>query len=151
MHYNCECIDENVWKGEHCELGQDLCQTMPCKNGGTCYSENGVGYNCVCNPGFTGETCETVLDHCTSDPCSNGSVCSVSGFEFKCQCAKGFSGLNCEKASDVCSSAPCVFGQCVEYSVEGKFVSGRSLTVFSNLQNSFCRQLIKNNFWSKII
>ena len=36
----------------------DYCSPNPCKNNGVCVVEEGKGYSCSCNPGFTGFHCQ---------------------------------------------------------------------------------------------
>lgn len=50
------------------------CASNPCNNDGTCV-ETAVGYQCVCQPGFTGPNCEIDEDECVSSPCASGATC----------------------------------------------------------------------------
>lgn len=36
----------------------DYCNPNPCKNRGVCVVEEGKGYSCTCEPGFTGFHCQ---------------------------------------------------------------------------------------------
>ena len=36
----------------------DYCNPNPCKNRGVCVVEEGKGYSCSCEPGFTGFHCQ---------------------------------------------------------------------------------------------
>lgn len=38
-----------------------VCQSMPCKNGGTCYPIDSVNYVCVCPSSYTDRQCSTVI------------------------------------------------------------------------------------------
>ncbi len=38
-----------------------VCQSMPCKNGGTCYPIDSINYICVCPPSYTDRQCNTPI------------------------------------------------------------------------------------------
>ena len=39
-------------------LGNVGCDSLPCLNGGTC-NEDGNGYTCTCDQGYSGDNCDT--------------------------------------------------------------------------------------------
>uniref|UniRef100_UPI00358F08DF basement membrane-specific heparan sulfate proteoglycan core protein isoform X2 n=1 Tax=Myxine glutinosa TaxID=7769 RepID=UPI00358F08DF len=52
-----QCVCQDNYYGEHCELGHDSCQRQaPCQHGGTC-----VGTGCFCPLGYQGEECEEAV------------------------------------------------------------------------------------------
>ncbi len=38
-----------------------VCQSMPCKNGGTCYPIDSTNYVCTCPPSYTDRQCNTAI------------------------------------------------------------------------------------------
>ena len=38
-----------------------VCQSMPCKNGGTCYAVDSARYVCACPPSYTDAQCSTSI------------------------------------------------------------------------------------------
>ena len=54
--YNCACAPG--WKGAHCEIDIDECDSAPCYNGAKCL-EALDWYECECVLGYTGTDCET--------------------------------------------------------------------------------------------
>ncbi|XP_068705792.1 uncharacterized protein [Montipora foliosa] len=95
----------------------DYCSPNPCKNKGVCVVEEGKGYSCSCNPGFTGFHCQD--DHCTPNPCLHQGLCVRDKTRrFKCKCNNGFLGKNCQINS--CQPNPCKNGGlCVTVSGKG--------------------------------
>jgi hypothetical protein len=87
----------------------DSCVSDPCKNNGTCVND-GNGYKCICDEGFTGQNCEQTLDRCASGPCKNNATCTNDINGYKCKCAPGFTGENCELTIDYCGNVTCLNG-----------------------------------------
>lgn len=52
-HVICEC--EEGFEGTFCETEVNLCVDDPCGKHGSCESEAGGGFLCICDAGFTGE------------------------------------------------------------------------------------------------
>ncbi|KAK2180866.1 hypothetical protein NP493_421g00002 [Ridgeia piscesae] len=103
--------DRQVSRQSHCET--DVCESSPCKNGGTCSQRLGV-YQCQCVPGSTGINCETDIDECASNPCLNGGTCVDRLDGFTCQCTDGFTGPICNNET-LCKMTPCQHGgTCLE-------------------------------------
>ena len=48
-----------IFSGQHCEVDINECQSMPCKNGGSCKDQQN-GYRCFCLQQFRGVNCEHV-------------------------------------------------------------------------------------------
>nr|XP_040233470.2 sushi, von Willebrand factor type A, EGF and pentraxin domain-containing protein 1-like [Anopheles coluzzii] len=113
LGYQCVC-DEN-YVGEHCEIALNPCGSAPCYNGGRCVSNGSAGFVCHCQPPYTGgPLCEFYVDPCRSDHCKNGGSCvEVDGRPF-CECPLGYDGERCEWRKDFCTPNPCEFeGMCV--------------------------------------
>lgn len=76
----------------------DICETLPCKNGGTCQQTNHLSYVCQCPKKFFGINC-TEVDYCHSNPCQNGGQCRAFGNAYQCSCITTqqfmYSGSNC--------------------------------------------------------
>ncbi|XP_067886734.1 sushi, von Willebrand factor type A, EGF and pentraxin domain-containing protein 1 isoform X1 [Heterodontus francisci] len=90
------------------------CFLQPCQHNGNCESV-GLGYVCVCQPGFTGSNCETNINECASDPCQNNAACQDGIGKFVCLCQPGFMGLLCEEELNECNSQPCLNeGRCID-------------------------------------
>ncbi|XP_059489125.1 agrin-like [Neocloeon triangulifer] len=74
------------------------CSTLPCLNGGTCFSsDNATSFKCACLPGFTGDTCELNANPCSSNPCAQGATCLELTNGFVCQCPPGRKGQSCSE------------------------------------------------------
>ncbi|CAB3399119.1 unnamed protein product [Caenorhabditis bovis] len=77
------------------------------------YSQNyGLGYGCICAPGWTGKDCNSPVDlPCDSNPCENNGTC-INNFKdsnFICECNEGFTGDKCQY-EDPCIPNPCRYG-----------------------------------------
>ena len=71
---------------------------IKCQNGGHCMN-NGYGYQCRCQTGFTGRNCEQ-SDICNvKNPCLCGTCQSDASHPlgFRCHCPQGYSGQRCER------------------------------------------------------
>ena len=66
--------DEIVFTGMLCEVDINECNSLPCRNGGTC-TDIVNGYICTCPPGYTDDQCMSNEDECLSNPCINGGRC----------------------------------------------------------------------------
>nr|XP_058949529.1 uncharacterized protein LOC131777281 isoform X1 [Pocillopora verrucosa] len=124
--FGCSC--PKGFKGRRCQIKAskaqrlrlkphiDYCTPNPCKNKGICVVEEGKGYSCSCEPGFTGFHCQ--VDHCNPNPCKNQGLCARDkASHYKCNCHNGFLGRNCQVNS--CLPNPCKNdGLCV--TVRGK-------------------------------
>ncbi|XP_055841856.1 cubilin homolog [Episyrphus balteatus] len=97
------------------------CESIPCKNGGTCYNLY-EDFNCECPKTWTGKTCETDVDECqnfngTDLGCQNNGVCINLPGSYRCNCTNGFLGAHCrDRVADCAKSRPgelCGKGQCI--------------------------------------
>jgi len=112
--FSCLCPADR--RGVRCDqvLGPRDCQSLRCRNGGTCWCVEGTSScRCECQPDFTGSGCETPINPCGSLPCLNGASCfalaSPTG-SYMCACAAGYTGSRCETQIDECESNPCLGG-----------------------------------------
>ena len=72
--YRCKCTA--AWAGRNCN-SFDPCMFMtPCKNGGSCSTNDDGAYTCSCTAAWTGHTCQET-NYCASNPCRNGATCEV--------------------------------------------------------------------------
>ncbi|PFX26969.1 basement membrane-specific heparan sulfate proteoglycan core protein-like isoform X2 [Stylophora pistillata] len=78
----------------------DLCETRPCKNGGTCEEVPGAwGFVCSCRPGYSGRTCQDAGQQCSSGVCNEGRCENIGDEGLKCICPAGYSGERCEEGA----------------------------------------------------
>ncbi|KAG8184137.1 hypothetical protein JTE90_008916 [Oedothorax gibbosus] len=91
-------ISKDIIKGQNIRECRGLpCNSVPCRNGGTCIPNDGESFKCVCSEGFSGDMCQKSEDPCASFPCVNGATCTtLPDHEFSCSCDKGYSGKFCE-------------------------------------------------------
>jgi len=72
-NYNVHCKVHKQWLSTPVEL----CDTNPCKNGGTCVQGGSASaFTCTCSRGYAGEACEV-------DACAVGSIANVETGTFK--------------------------------------------------------------------
>ena len=132
--------------GVNCEVIPDMCQSNPCKNGGTCSSEFNpatveIEFVCDCEPGYLGELCLETGDPCLSNPCRlSTSSCQTTdvdgipikpGFEkvtlavgYVCNCdpTSGATGVHCDEDINECESNPCTGGACTNLEFNQNFI-----------------------------
>ncbi|VDN81915.1 unnamed protein product [Brugia pahangi] len=80
----CICPKEN--SGEFCE-NTDICETMPCLNGGKCFTNftNMSGFKCICDERFSGTRCEMRVQEMECVPeCVAGESCERRNGTFVC-------------------------------------------------------------------
>ncbi|XP_072043884.1 uncharacterized protein [Amphiura filiformis] len=110
--YYCKCPRTHT--GARCQ--NSVCNSYPCRNGGTCSLLDTVasGFVCLCTQHFTGPSCQTLgtsRGPCASKPCGSGT-CTASSNTYSCSCPSTHSGANCQIS--VCSPSPCFNnGKCV--------------------------------------
>ncbi|CAH3185759.1 unnamed protein product [Porites lobata] len=76
----------------------EVCQTRPCKNGGTCTEVAGDwGFICTCRPGYSGRTCDDAGNKCSPGVCNEGRCENIGNDGFRCICPAGYSGERCEE------------------------------------------------------
>ncbi|KAK3599534.1 hypothetical protein CHS0354_006668, partial [Potamilus streckersoni] len=85
--------------GTNCETETNLCKSDPCKNGGSCKSDNNSHVFCQCVGGYSGAHCEDI-DACSSRPCQRGQ-CHSNGSLYDCKCPIGYTGNTCSKVVDL--------------------------------------------------
>jgi hypothetical protein len=121
-----KCCCPPTFTGPRCEIFINYCASNPCKNGGSCQT-NQYGFTCQCKDGFSGVFCQTRLDPCKNSMqmCSQRGLCitlkDLTGYT--CSCFESYTGRYCEKKIDHCSSMPCLnSGSCVSH-LNGYFCS----------------------------
>jgi len=93
--------------------GPNVCDTVPCQNGGLCvvHFSDPSRYYCQCGDWFTGDNCQDQIYPCDSNPCQNGATCNNDPNDiskYQCQCRDWFAGINCEVAQTICdTNNPC--------------------------------------------
>ena len=102
--YFLQCRCQEGFTGHNCEARVDLCETRPCRNGGTCESRDGY-FLCHCQRGFTGQRCESLVDWCSSSPCEHGARCTQAGSTFHCACPSQWTGKVCDVKKVSCEIA----------------------------------------------
>ena len=115
MGESCQhCVDG--FGGSDC--GLDVCDSSPCKNGGSCTGGDD-SYTCNCATGFEGQQC--VTDVCSSSPCQHGGTCHHSVDGYSCTCTDLYAGPNCD-TRNFCASSPCQNeGECHSIAEEGRY------------------------------
>uniref|UniRef100_A0A673UBX6 Delta like non-canonical Notch ligand 1 n=1 Tax=Suricata suricatta TaxID=37032 RepID=A0A673UBX6_SURSU len=107
-----QCICEEGWNGNLCEIDVRACSSGPCANNGTCVNIDSSRYECTCAPGFSGMTCREKAGPCAvnGSPCQHGGTCvDDEGWASyaSCLCPPGFSGNFCETMTNSCIPNPC--------------------------------------------
>ena len=98
---SCTC-PPGFLKESLCMKAANLCESNPCKFGGTCI-DSFSGYECSCPPFTKGKNCDTICPEgscnpCESNPCKNNGKCiqSTTGARFHCSCPQMNMGPLCE-------------------------------------------------------
>ena len=60
--YSCDCSDTG-FKGAHCEINVDDCESAPCVHGSLCVDQV-KDYKCECFPGYEGKDCQIDINEC---------------------------------------------------------------------------------------
>ncbi|XP_052280093.1 protocadherin Fat 1-like isoform X4 [Dreissena polymorpha] len=111
-----EQVEFSCRDSEFALLGDNVCSSFPCMNGGKCESA-GTSYICRCGDRFSGQRCEIDKEPCLKMPCLNNGVCqNLKGVpnDFICTCQPGYLGRRCEYGK-YCRSLPCLHGgTCIE-------------------------------------
>ena len=63
-YYRCDC--GFFYLGDQCETARDMCFSNPCMNNAVCISTH-LGYDCICEAGWTGAYCDTNVNECELD------------------------------------------------------------------------------------
>lgn len=76
----------------------DICNSAPCRNGGTCITISLLDFICVCTEPFGGATCQDNFDMCgLTVPCENNGTCLNAGANaYTCLCPGGYTGSSCQ-------------------------------------------------------
>ncbi|UJR21656.1 hypothetical protein I4U23_024733 [Adineta vaga] len=83
------CIIKTDW------ITGNLCWSMPCMNGGSCFGST-YTYLCVCPVNYSGALCEKRIGLCQENSCGNNGLCiETSLTSFECQCYFGYTGPTC--------------------------------------------------------
>ncbi|XP_059172114.1 uncharacterized protein LOC131953095 [Physella acuta] len=102
------CVCDPGYYGKNCSVSDILCQSYPCRHGGTCVQLSN-SYTCQCGRSYTGTNCSTELDHCQPSPCLNGGSCLSYNLGYRCSCLSGYYGNRCETKYSMCDLVnPCV-------------------------------------------
>ncbi|TNF31658.1 MAG: hypothetical protein EP329_12015, partial [Deltaproteobacteria bacterium] len=95
-------------------LAPSPCEGVTCSGRGTC-AEDGGGYVCECEAGYTGDACETNIDDCVGVTCSGHGTCVDGVASYTCDCQTGYTGDACETNVDDCVGVTCSgHGTCVD-------------------------------------
>ncbi|XP_033744982.1 fibropellin-1-like isoform X2 [Pecten maximus] len=82
-----ECV--NTLDGYMCHHHHDknLCDVMPCENGGSCEFHSRYtppSFECHCANGWKGQACATDVDECSASPCATDHACVNTAGGFAC-------------------------------------------------------------------
>ncbi|XP_070554791.1 sushi, von Willebrand factor type A, EGF and pentraxin domain-containing protein 1-like [Ptychodera flava] len=109
-----QCVCNNGYSGQFCEIPPDHCADNPCQNGGLC-GQGDESAVCSCPSGFSGLFCEIDMNECQSSPCMNGAICEDGEDSYQCNCAAGFAGHDCDVNINDCLHEQCQNGaSCVD-------------------------------------
>lgn len=116
-----------IWTNGHidgdetvsCRGYTDVCNLMPCENGGTC-NMNQINI-CSCPVRWGGTLCNLPIDECDSNPCQNGGQCKLDDSGYVCECQVGYSGVHCESDITDCASRPCQHGGTCSFDIDGGY------------------------------
>uniref|UniRef100_A0A8C6L8Y8 Sushi, nidogen and EGF like domains 1 n=1 Tax=Nothobranchius furzeri TaxID=105023 RepID=A0A8C6L8Y8_NOTFU len=87
-----QCLCQDGFSGNRCQIEQDGCESSPCLNGGVCRGHR-QNYVCMCKDGFFGERCQMLEDPCVLKPCGNRGRCwSDRRGNYNCVCKVGLTG-----------------------------------------------------------
>uniref|UniRef100_A0A914W484 Uncharacterized protein n=1 Tax=Plectus sambesii TaxID=2011161 RepID=A0A914W484_9BILA len=89
----------------------NVCDRLPCKNGGFCKPIGTSDYSCECPQNTTGVNCEKVLV-CTLNTCPINAECSISNYQILCTCKHGYvkNQTECEPYDECEHRKPCQNG-----------------------------------------
>ncbi|XP_064408628.1 protein jagged-1 [Latimeria chalumnae] len=120
-----QCICEEGFHGQNCQIAEHACLSSPCLNGGTCTQTNS-GFQCVCAAGWSGPTCTDDIDECASSPCAHDGTCRNLADGFACTCPSQWTGKTCQLDTNECEWNPCVHAQTCKNLIGGYFCECRS-------------------------
>ena len=100
-----DCICEEGWLGQRCNISSEECSSLICSGAGVCYEKKELNLkqdliSCNCHEGFTGDNCEIL--QCNMD-CGVNGVCSGG----QCRCFEGWTGISCNKSASISSETIC--------------------------------------------
>ncbi|VDP67724.1 unnamed protein product [Echinostoma caproni] len=108
--YTCDANGDKIcepgWSGTECDKDIDYCLQNSCLNGGICQDLDGVGFRCICPPGFKGANCQ-LRSPCSNSRCVHARDCKqllepVNGLDYECICQPGWTGQLCDENIDDC-------------------------------------------------
>jgi Notch-like protein len=116
-----QCTCPVGYKNSLCETPvSNVCDSSPCRNGGTCHLSSLHQYTCTCPRGWQGKHCNEP-DNCASNPCRNGATCTSLRDRpnaYRCTCRQGYFGPDCNINVNECDAVtgknPCKHGKCVD-------------------------------------
>ncbi|KAA0197196.1 Jagged, partial [Fasciolopsis buskii] len=103
--FQCSCTRE--YTGDFCEKNIDYCLQNSCLNGGICQDLDGIGFRCICPPGFKGANCQ-LRSPCSNSRCVHARDCKqllepLNGLDYECICQPGWTGQLCDENIDDCA------------------------------------------------
>jgi len=112
---SCSCPGNMRQNGKFCLDVDECVEDAPCAHGRCIDTNDGDGYICLCDTGYTGQNCDQDINECEGHHICQG-ICDNEMPGYSCICGPGTvagTGGACIEINE-CESEPCVHGVCVD-------------------------------------